>query len=61
MITKDRSTKIVNSMTAGAGFRLLERGHICHIGKMQYFLKNLLYAWPKWLIRFWVRNVKKGV
>ena len=42
MMTKERSTKIVNFMTPGAGVLVLGRGHISHIMKMHYFFKNLL-------------------
>ena len=31
MITKERFTEVVNSMTHGAGFLVLGRGHINHI------------------------------
>ena len=41
MMTKEGSTKIVNFMTLGVG--VLGFGHISHILKMYYFLKNLLY------------------
>ena len=37
MITKERSTKIVNFMTPGRGVHVLRRGHISHIVKMHYF------------------------
>ena len=42
MITKERSTKIVNFMTPWAGVLELGRGHISHVVKMHYFFKNLL-------------------
>ena len=42
MMTKKRSTKIVNFMTHGAEVLVLGRGHISHIVKMQYSFKNLL-------------------
>ena len=42
MMTKKRSTKIVNFMTPRAGVLLLGRGLISHIVKMHYFFKNLL-------------------
>ena len=42
MMTTERSTKIVNFMTPGAGVLVLGRGHISHIMKMHYFFKNLL-------------------
>ena len=41
-MTKERSTKIGNFMTTGAGFLVMERGHISHIVKMYYFF--LLYS-----------------
>ena len=44
MMTTERSTKIVNFMTPGAGVLVLGRGHISHIVKMHYFFKNLLYS-----------------
>ena len=42
MMTTERSTKIVNFMTPGAGVLVLGRGHISHIMKMHYFFINLL-------------------
>ena len=41
MMTKKGSTKIVNSMTLGAGVPELGCGHICHtcIVNMHYFFK----------------------
>ena len=42
MMTKIRSTKIVNFMTPGAGAFLLGCGHLSHIVKMHYIFKNLL-------------------
>ena len=45
MMTKERSTKIVNLKISGAGVLVLERGHLSHIVKMHYFFKNLpLYS-----------------
>ena len=41
MMTKEGSTKIVNFMTPRAGVLVLRCGHISHIVKMHYFLKNL--------------------
>ena len=42
-MTKERSIKIVNFMTPGAGVLALRCGHISHIiVKMHYFFKNLL-------------------
>ena len=37
MMTKEGSTKIVNFMTPGAGFREQRRGQIKHKVKMHYF------------------------
>ena len=42
MMTKERSTKIVNFMTPWAGVLALGCGHISHIVKIHYFFKNLL-------------------
>ena len=42
MITKKGSTQIVNFMTPGAGVLALGCGHISHIMKIHYSLKNLL-------------------
>ena len=42
MLTKESSTKIVNFMTPGEDFLLLERGHTSHIVKMHYYFKKLL-------------------
>ena len=42
IMTKERSTKIVNFMTPGIGVLVLGRGHISHIVKMLNFFKNLL-------------------
>ena len=44
MMTKEKSTKIVNFMNPGAGGFVLGRGHISHtcIVKMHHFFKNLL-------------------
>ena len=42
MITKERSTKIVNFMTPGAGVLVLGCGHISHIAKVHYFFKIFL-------------------
>ena len=42
MMTKEVSTKIVKFMIPGAGVLVLGCGHIGHIVKMHYFLKNLL-------------------
>ena len=45
MLTKERGTKIVNFMTPGAGVLVPGCGHIRHIVKMHYFIKNpLLYS-----------------
>ena len=41
MMNKEGSTKIVNFMTPRAGVLVLGCGHISHIVKMHYFLKNL--------------------
>ena len=43
MMTKEGSIKIVTFMTPGAGVLVLGCGHISHIVKMHYFIKNLLY------------------
>ena len=43
-MTKERSTKIVNFITPRAGFLLLGHGHTCHIVKMHYLFKNILYS-----------------
>ena len=43
-MTTEGSTKIVNFMTPGVGVLVLGRGHISHIVKMHYFLKNLLLS-----------------
>ena len=37
MMTKERSTKIVNFMTRGAGVLVLGHGHKIHEVKMHYF------------------------
>ena len=42
MMTKERSTKIVNFMTPWAGVIALGCGHISHIVKIHYFFKILL-------------------
>ena len=42
MMNKEWSTKIVNFMTPGVEVLVLGRGHISHIVKMHYFIKNLL-------------------
>ena len=42
MMTKERSTKIVNFMTPGAGVLVLGCGHKSHRVKMHYFFTNLL-------------------
>ena len=42
IISKEGSTKIVNFMTPGAGVLALGCGHVSHIVKMHYVLKNLL-------------------
>ena len=42
MILKEGSTKIVNSMTTGAGILVKGTGHISRIVKMYYFLKDSL-------------------
>ena len=42
MMTKEGSTQIVNFITPGTGVLVLGCGHINHIVKMHYFLKNLL-------------------
>ena len=41
MMTKEGYTKIVNFITPGAGILVLWHGHICHIVKMHYFIKNI--------------------
>ena len=46
-MTKDGSTKSVNSMTPGVGVLLLERDHISHIEKMHYFFSTLGYRSDK--------------
>ena len=43
MMTKEGFTKIVNFMTPGAGVLVLGRT-VCHMVKMHYFFKNLLYS-----------------
>ena len=40
MMTTERSTKIVNFMTPGAGVLVLGGGHISHIVKMHYFFNK---------------------
>ena len=56
MMTTERSTKIVNFMTPGAGVLVLGRGHISHIVKMHYYFKNLLlYS------QAWIRQTKYNV
>ena len=42
LINKEGSTKIVTFMTPGAGVLVLGCGHISHIVKIHYFIKNLL-------------------
>ena len=42
MMSKEVYTKIVDFMTLGAGVLVLERGHISHMVKTHYFIKNLL-------------------
>ena len=42
VMTKEGSTNIINFMTPVAGVFVLGCGHISHIVKMHYFLKNLL-------------------
>ena len=45
IMTMERSTKIVNFMTPGAGVLVLGRGHISHLMKIHYFFTNhLLYS-----------------
>ena len=45
LMTKEKSTKIVNFMSPEAGVLVQERGHISHIVKMHYFFQNLfLYS-----------------
>ena len=41
MMTKKGSIKIVNFMTQGVRVFVLNCGHIIHLVKMYYFLKNL--------------------
>ena len=41
MMTKEESTKIVNSMTLMTVVLVLGRGHISHIVNMHYFFKSL--------------------
>ena len=41
MMTKEGSPKIVNVMTSGAKVVVVGCGHISHVVKMHYFLKNL--------------------
>ena len=55
MMTKEGwSTKIVCSMTPGAGVLVLGLGHISYIVKMHYFFKDLLlYFWG------WFRQTQK--
>ena len=53
MMTKEGSTKIINSMTPGAEVLVLGHGHISHIVKMHFFFKNvLLYS------QAWIRQTK---
>ena len=47
MMTKERSNKVVNFMTPGAGDLVLGRGHISHIVKFDYFFNNLLLYTPR--------------
>ena len=42
MMTKERSTKLVNFMNPGTGDLVLGCGHISHIVKIHYFFKDLL-------------------
>ena len=42
MMTKERSTKIVNFMTPRARVLVLRRGHISNIVKIHHFFKKLL-------------------
>ena len=51
-MTKEGSTQIVIFMTIGAVVLALGCGHISHIVKMHYFLKNFLYS------RGWIRQTK---
>ena len=44
MLTEEGSTKIVNYMTPGAGVHVLGHGHISHIVKMHYLIKNVLFS-----------------
>ena len=53
IMTKYRSTKIVNFMTPRAGVLVLGRGHRSHTVKKQYFLKNRLHYF-----RAWIRKTK---
>ena len=46
MMTKEVSTQIVNFMTPGTGVLALGCGHISHIVKIHYSLKNLLLLLP---------------
>ena len=51
-MTKKGSTQIVNFMTPEAGVLALGCGHISHIVKIHYSLKNLLYS------QAWIRPIK---
>ena len=42
MMTRERSTKIVNLTASRAGVLVAGRGHINHIVKMHYIFKSLL-------------------
>ena len=62
MMTKKGSTKIVNFMTPTAGVLVLGHGHISHIVKMHYSLKNLLLYSPAWMrqTQYIVMKTKEG-
>ena len=65
MITTERSTKIVNFMTPGAGIFAQGCGHISHIVKMHYSLKIYLLYSPAWMrqmrqTKFIVMMTKEG-
>ena len=49
MMTKEGSTKIVSFMTPGAGILVIGCGHLSHIVKMHYFLKNILLYYQAYI------------
>ena len=61
MMTKEESTQIINFMTPRAGVVAQGCGHINHIVKMHYSLKNLLYS-QTWIkqTKFIVMMTKEG-